>query len=93
MGTWICLDPHWQTANTPCSRWSCTRPGMTTAEFQKIVSDWLRTAKHPKTGRLYPEMVFQPWLELLDYLRGNGFKTFIVSAGELSSCKVFAKKV
>src|SRR5207302_2985055 len=49
--------------------------GMTTDEFNKIVKDWLHTAKHPKTGRLYTEMVYQPMLELLAYLRANGFKT------------------
>ena len=52
---------------------------MTTEEFEKIVKDWLATAKHPKTGRLYTEMVYQPMLELLAYLRANGFKTYIVS--------------
>ena len=46
-----------------------------------IVSDWLATAKHPVTGKPYTEMVYQPMLELLAYLRANGFKTFIVSGG------------
>ena len=54
---------------------------MTTDEFEKIVTDWIATAKHPKTGRLYTEMAYQPMLELLAYLRANGFKTFIVSGG------------
>src|SRR3990170_4509737 len=58
-----------------------THAGMTTEEFEKIVRDWIATAKHPKTGRLYTEMVYQPMLELLAYLRANGFKTFIVSGG------------
>ena len=58
-----------------------THSGMTTEEFEKIVSDWIATAKHPVTGRLYTEMVYQPMLELLAYLRANGFKTFIVSGG------------
>jgi phosphoglycolate phosphatase-like HAD superfamily hydrolase len=53
--------------------------GMTTSEFEQIVKDWLATAKHPKTKRLYTDMVYQPMLELLTYLRANGFKTFIVS--------------
>lgn len=52
---------------------------MTTEEFERIVSDWLVTARHPKTGRPYTEMAYQPMLELLTYLRANGFKTFIVS--------------
>jgi len=58
-----------------------THAGMTTDEFEKIVRDWLATAKHPKTGRPYTEMVYQPMVELLGYLRANGFKTFIVSGG------------
>ena len=55
--------------------------GTTTEEFETIVRDWIATARHPKTGKLYTEMVYQPMLELLAYLRANGFKTFIVSAG------------
>jgi len=58
-----------------------THAGTTTEEFEKVVSDWIATARHPKTGRLYAEMVYQPMLELLAYLRANGFKTFIVSGG------------
>ncbi len=59
---------------------------MTTAAFHQTVKDWIATTKHPKTGRLYTEMVYQPMLELLAYLRANGFKTFIVSGRGLSSC-------
>lgn len=55
--------------------------GMTSEEFETIARGWIETAKHPKTGRLYKEMVYQPMLELLEYLRSNGFKTFIVSGG------------
>ena len=51
-----------------------THTGMTTVEFEKIVQDWIATAKHPKTGRLFTAMVYQPMLELLAYLRANGFK-------------------
>ena len=58
-----------------------THAGMTSEEFQAIASEWINTAKHPKTGRLYREMIYQPQLELLSYLRANGFKTFIVSGG------------
>ncbi|MFN3152477.1 HAD family hydrolase [Bremerella sp.] len=58
-----------------------THAGMTTDEFEEIVTQWIATAKHPTTGRLYKEMVFQPMLELLAYLRANDFKTFIVSGG------------
>jgi len=66
--------------------------GMTTDEFDKIVKDWLRTAKHPKTGRHYTEMVYQPMLELLAYLRTNGFKTFIVSGGGVEFMRCFAEE-
>jgi phosphoglycolate phosphatase-like HAD superfamily hydrolase len=70
-----------------------THSGMTTEEFGKIVSDWIATAKHPKTGRLYSEMVYQPMLELLAYLRANAFKTFIVSGGGIDFMRVFAERV
>ena len=55
--------------------------GMTTTEFETIVSEWLATATHPKFKRPYTDLVFQPMLELLEYLRANGFKTYIVSGG------------
>jgi phosphoserine phosphatase len=55
--------------------------GNTTEEFEQIVTAWLATARHPGTGRPYTEMVYQPMLELLAYLRANGFKTFVVSGG------------
>jgi len=58
-----------------------THAGMTTDEFAQIVKDWMATAKHPKTGRHYNEMIYRPMVELLSYLRSNGFKTFIVSGG------------
>jgi len=70
-----------------------THSGMTTEEFDKIVRDWITTAKHPTTGKLYTEMVYQPMLELLAYLRGNGFKTFIVSGGGIDFMRVFADRV
>ena len=65
--------------------------GMTTDEFQATVKEWLRTAKHAKTGRRYTEMVYQPMLEALDYLRANGFKTFIVSGGGVEFMRAFAE--
>ena len=55
--------------------------GMTPEEFKKIVSDWLATAKHPRFKKPYTDLVYQPMLELLSYLRENGFKTFIISGG------------
>src|SRR6184192_3608376 len=68
---------------------AATHSGMTTEEFDHIVKEWLATAKHPKTGRLYTEMVYQPMLELLAYLRANGFKTFIVSGGGVEFIRCF----
>ena len=70
-----------------------THAGMTADEFTKIVEDWITTARHPKTGRLYTEMVYQPMLELLACLRANGFKTFIVSGGGLDFMRPWAERV
>jgi phosphoglycolate phosphatase-like HAD superfamily hydrolase len=70
-----------------------THVGMTTAEFEQTVKDWIATAKHPKTGRLYTEMIYQPMLELLAYLRANGFKTFIVSGGGVEFMRPWTEKV
>jgi phosphoglycolate phosphatase-like HAD superfamily hydrolase len=70
-----------------------THAGMTTDEFEAIVRAWVTTARHPTTGRPYTEMVFQPMLELLDYLRANGFQTFIVSGGGIEFLRVFAEEV
>jgi len=69
-----------------------THSGMTTDEFEKIVKDWVATAKHPVTKRPFTEMVYQPMLELLGYLRANGFKTFIVSGGGIEFMRAFAEK-
>jgi len=70
-----------------------THAGMTTEEFHSLVSAWISTAVHPSTGRRYTEMVYQPMLELLSYLRGNGFKTFIVSGGGIEFMRPWAEKV
>lgn len=70
-----------------------THAGMTTEDFEKIVTDWITTAKHPETGKLYTEMVYQPMLEVLAYLRANGFKTFIVSGGGIEFMRPWAGKV
>jgi phosphoglycolate phosphatase-like HAD superfamily hydrolase len=70
-----------------------THAGMTTAEFEKIVKDWIAAAKHPKTGKPYTEMVYQPMIELLDYLRANGFKTFIVSGGGIEFMRPWTEMV
>jgi hypothetical protein len=66
---------------------------MTTDEFADIVSQWVLTARHPRNGRLYTEMVYQPMLELLAYLRQNGFKTYIVSGGGVEFMRVWAERV
>jgi hypothetical protein len=70
-----------------------THAGTTTEEFEKIVSDWIATAKHPRTGRLYSEMVYQPMLELLSDLRASGFKTFIVSGGGIEFMRPWSERV
>jgi hypothetical protein len=70
-----------------------THAGMTTAQFEQIVKDWIGTAKHPKTGKLYTDMVYQPMLEVLAYLRSNGFKTYIVSGGGIEFMRPWAEKV
>ena len=67
--------------------------GMTTDEFSKSVVDWLATARHPRFNRPYTELIYQPMLELLAYLRANGFKTFIVSAGGVEFMRPWAEKV
>jgi hypothetical protein len=65
----------------------------TTDEFDRYVRDWIASAKHPKTGKLYTEMVYQPMLELLTYLRANGFKTFIVSGGGVDFMRPWTERV
>ena len=70
-----------------------THTGMTTMEFEQIVKDWIATAKHSKTGKLYTAMVYQPMLELLAYLRANGFKNFIVSGGGIEFMRPWTEQV
>ena len=70
-----------------------THAGMTTVEFEQIVKDWLATARHPKTGKLFTEMTYQPMLEVLAYLRANGFKNFIVSGGGIEFMRPWAEQV
>jgi phosphoserine phosphatase len=72
---------------------AATHAGNTTEEFEGIVTKWIATARHPKTKRLYTEMVYQPMLELLAYLRANGFKTFIVSGGGVEFMRPWAERV
>jgi len=70
-----------------------THAGTTTEEFAGIVKDWLGSARHPQTGRPYTDMVFQPMLELLAYLRANGFKTYIVSGGGIEFMRPWVEAV
>jgi phosphoserine phosphatase len=70
-----------------------THAGMTTDEFAKIVSDWLATARHPRFKRPYTEVVYQPMLELLAYLRANGFKTFVVSGGGIEFMRPWSERI
>ena len=70
-----------------------THAGLTTEGFEKIVREWIATAKHPATKKPLTGMVYQPMLELLSYLRANGFKTFIVTGGGIEFVRVFAEQV
>ena len=69
-----------------------THSGMTAAEFEQEASQWLATTKHPKFDRLYSECIYQPQLELLAYLRANGFKTFIVSGGGIQFMRPISER-
>lgn len=70
-----------------------THAGMTTDEFAQTVEDWLSKAKHPRFNRPYTDLVYQPMLELLTYLRANGFKTFIVSGGGIEFMRPWTEKI
>ena len=70
-----------------------THGGNTSDEFEQIVLDWIASARHPRTGRLYTEMVYQPMLELLDYLRANDFRTYIVSGGGIEFMRAWVEDV
>ena len=70
-----------------------THTGMTTDQFAQMVKDWIATAKHPETGKRFLDMTYQPMLEVLAYLRANGFKNFIVSGGGIEFMRPWAEKV
>ena len=72
---------------------AATNTGMTTAEFEAMVSEWLSTAKNPRFNQPYTAMVYQPMVELLAYLRANGFKTFIVSGGGIEFMRPWSETV
>lgn len=69
-----------------------THAGMTAKEFRQSVKKWLATARHPETKKPYNEMIYQPMLELLKYLRANGFQTYIVSGGGIDFMRTFAEE-
>jgi phosphoglycolate phosphatase-like HAD superfamily hydrolase len=71
---------------------AATHSGLTTDEFNEIVKNWIKRARNPKFDRLYIECIYQPMLELLTYLRANGFKTFIVSGGGVEFMRAFAEQ-
>ncbi len=70
-----------------------THGGMTPAEFRAIVAEWLKTARHPRFQKPFDQLVYQPMLEVLDYFRANGFKTYIVSGGGVEFVRAFAERV
>jgi len=70
-----------------------THTGMTVEVFQKSVQDWITTAQHPRFHRLYTELVYQPMLELMQYLRANGFKTYIMTGGGQDFVRVYSERV
>jgi phosphoserine phosphatase len=70
-----------------------THTGMTTDEFAKTAADWLATARHPRFARPDTDLVYQPMLELMNYLRENGFKTFIVSGGTVEFMRAFTERI
>jgi len=72
---------------------AATHAGITTDQFASIADGWLGAAQHPRFNRPYAELVYQPMLELLAYLRANGFKTFIVSGGGVEFMRRFAQRV
>jgi hypothetical protein len=72
---------------------AASHAGISTEDFNTIVGSWLATSKHPRFQRPYTELAYQPMLELLDYLRSEGFKTFIVSGGGVEFMRVFAEQV
>jgi phosphoglycolate phosphatase-like HAD superfamily hydrolase len=72
---------------------AASHTGITTAEFEAIVREWITSARHPRTRRRYDEMVYQPMLEVLAYLRANGYKTYIVSGGGVEFIRPWAERV
>jgi len=69
-----------------------THTGMTTEEFEHIVKEWIATATHPQTGKRFLDMTYQPMLEVLAFLRANGFKTFVVSGGGIEFMRAWVEE-
>jgi len=72
---------------------AATHSGMTVEDFTKTVADWIASARHPRFNRPYTDLIYQPMLELLAYMRANGFKTFIVSGGGIEFMRPWTEKV
>jgi phosphoserine phosphatase len=70
-----------------------TQTGMTPSEFESIVREWLNTARHPETGRLYRDMVYRPMVELVDYLKANNFQVYLVSGAELDFVRAMSEDI
>jgi hypothetical protein len=70
-----------------------THTGMTVEQFQKNVQDWITSAQHPRFHRLYTELVYQPMIEVMQYLRANGYKTYIVTGGGQDFVRVYSERV
>src|SRR3984957_6915230 len=70
-----------------------THAGMSTETFQKLVNDWITTAKAPRFDRLYTDLIYQPMLEVMQYLRANGFRTYIVTGGGQEFVRVYSERV
>jgi phosphoglycolate phosphatase-like HAD superfamily hydrolase len=72
---------------------AATHAGMTTEAFQELVKQWMATAKDPRFHQPYTELVYQPMLEVMEYLRANGFKTYIVTGGGQEFVRVYSQQV
>jgi len=72
---------------------AATHAGMTTEEFSRVVTEWVATSRHPRFHRPYTDLVYQPMLEVLAYLRANGFRTYIVSGGGIEFMRPWTEKV
>ena len=72
---------------------AATHAGMTTTEFEKVVLDCTETARHPRFNRPYTELIYQPMLEVIQYLRANGFQSFIVSGGGIDFMRPWTERV